>query len=161
MDVRRVASEADWARARAIRQQVFVEEQACPPEEEWDEHDWPAPHAVHLLAEVGGAVVGTTRWRMVDIGRQRGAKMERFAVLPEFRGRGFGRRLIDAALADAAASGAQIYVLHAQAHLEPLYASFGFTREGGIFDEAGIPHVRMRRDQAYEPGPAAPAGRDS
>ncbi|MEM1271210.1 MAG: GNAT family N-acetyltransferase, partial [Bacteroidota bacterium] len=35
--------------------------------------------------------------------------------------------------------------LHAQAHLEALYTSLGFTRTGNLFDEAGIPHVTMVR----------------
>jgi predicted GNAT family N-acyltransferase len=154
MVVRRVTAEADWQHARAIRQRVFVEEQACPPEEEWDEHDWPAAHAVHLLAEIDGEAAGTARWRPASIGRQRGVKLERFAVLPAFRGRGVGRALIAAAIEDAAASGARHFVLHAQAHLESLYASFGFTREGEVFDEAGIPHVRMVMVRGDEPSGA-------
>ena len=49
--LRRVTTEADWQAVRAVRQAVFVEEQACPPEEEWDRWDPPSPEAagVHHL----------------------------------------------------------------------------------------------------------------
>jgi predicted GNAT family N-acyltransferase len=148
MDIRTVEDEAGWAQARAIRQRVFVEEQACPPEEEWDAHDWPTDRGRtcrHFLGFVGETPVATARWRRVE--RQEGpaAKLERFAVLPEHRGGGLGRQLIAAVLEDAVAAGHMRLVLHAQAHLEELYAGFGFERSGEPFEEAGIPHVPMAR----------------
>jgi ElaA protein len=36
-------------------------------------------------------------------------------------------------------------VLHAQAHLERWYESFGYHRTGENFDDAGIDHVPMAR----------------
>jgi predicted GNAT family N-acyltransferase len=149
IDIRTVEDEAGWAQARAIRQRVFVEEQACPPEEEWDAHDWPADQGRtcrHFLGVVGETPVATARWRVVDEKGRQAAKLERFAVLPEHRGRGLGRQLVAAVLADAVAAGHTRLVLHAQAHLEGLYAGFGFERSGEPFEEAGIPHVPMARD---------------
>lgn len=145
-----VRTDAQWDHARAIRQRVFVEEQACPPEEEWDV--WDAPDARgttchHLIGVVEEAPVAVARWRPVHYDGEPTAKLERFAVLPEARGRGLGRAIIAAAIGEAKAAGFHTFVLHAQAHLEALYVSFGFTRVGGVFDEAGIPHVKMvRRD---------------
>lgn len=144
--VRPVETEADWAEARRVRTRVFIEEQACPPEEEWDEHDAPEARGVtvhHLLGEAGGAVVAVSRWRPVLYEGASAAKLERFAVLPEARGRGYGRAMIALTLTEARAAGFARFVLHAQAHLEPLYASFGFRPVGGPFEEAGIPHVKM------------------
>jgi len=34
-----VESPEDWEAAKAIRKEVFIYEQACPPEEEWDAYD--------------------------------------------------------------------------------------------------------------------------
>jgi len=157
MEVRAVTDEAGWEAARAVRQRVFVEEQGCPPHEEWDVHDWPFDQGRacrHLLGEEGGEVVAVARWRAVL--RDEAVKLERFAVLPEHRGRGVGRAMIAAAIADAEAAGHTRFLLHAQAHLEGLYASFGFRRVGEGFYEAGIPHVRMVREP-----PAAPAPGDA
>ena len=148
MECKRVETEADWQAARRIRQRVFVEEQACPPEEEWD--GWDAPEARgrtchHLLGVEDGVPVAVARWRPVQLGEERAAKLERFAVLPEARGRGLGRAIVEATIREAEAAGFSTLVLHAQAHLEAFYAAHGFERVGGGFEEAGIPHVRMVR----------------
>ena len=141
-EIRPVTSEAEWEAAKRIRQQVFVEEQACPPEEEWDAHD---ETSRHLLGWAHGQAVATARWRTVSYDTQLVAKLERFAVLPAHRGHGYGRRLVRAALDDARRAGFGVAVLHAQAHLEDFYASFGFETVGPRFMEAGIPHVKMAR----------------
>lgn len=148
MEIRRVDTEADWQAARAIRERVFVEEQACPPEEEWDAYDAPAARGRtchHLLGVVDGDPVAVARWRPVETDGELAAKLERFAVLPSWRGQGLGRRMIEAALAEAQAAGFTSFVLHAQAHLQALYASYGFEPVGERFEEAGIPHVKMVR----------------
>ena len=137
--VRPVATEADWAEARRVRTRVFIEEQACPPEEEWDAHDAPEARGVatrHLLGEAGGAVVAVSRWRPVMHEGAPAAKLERFAVLPAYRGCGHGRTMIAQTLAEARAAGFTAFVLHAQAPLEGLYASFGFRRVGAPFEQS-------------------------
>lgn len=151
MEISPVHTESDWQAARAIRQRVFVEEQACPPEEEWDGWDAPGARGVtchHLLGTERGVPVAVARWRAVAFEGAPAAKLERFAVVPEARGRGLGRAIIEAAIGEAEAAGFGTLVLHAQAHLEGLYASYGFERVGGVFDEAGIPHVKMARRPA-------------
>ncbi len=157
--IRPVETEADWAAARAIRQQVFVDEQGCPPQLEWDEHDRPAARGRachHLLGFVDGEPVATARWRAVDVGGWAAAKMERFAVLAPWRGSGYGRALVAHALADARTSGQARFVLHAQAHLRPFYEAFGFQVVGAPFEEAGIEHVKMTlADSAPEAAPVS------
>lgn len=141
--VREAITEADWQAVRTVREAVFVREQACPPEEEWDAFDPPDRRGVdvhHLLGTVGGEAAACARWRPVGGGV---AKLERFAVLAPLRGRGLGRAMVDAALADARASGHTRFALHAQVHLEAFYASFGFAPVGERFREAGIEHVKM------------------
>ena len=154
MIVRRIETDADWQHARRIRTRVFIEEQACPPEDEWDAYDEPAARGVtchHLLGLVDDEPVAVSRWRPATHGGERMAKLERFAVLPDWRGGGLGRAIVAATIADAQAAGFAAFVLHAQAHLEGLYASFGFEPVGDQFEEAGIPHVLMvRRDGGNE-----------
>lgn len=137
-----VRDEASWQHARHVRTLVFIQEQACPPEEEWDAHD---ATSRHLLGWAGGTPVATARWRTVPVDGRLGAKLERFAVLADYRGRGYGRRLVTETIADARQAGFDRFVLHAQAHLEAFYASFGFEPVGELFEEAGIPHIEMRR----------------
>jgi len=151
LEIRPPAGAGDWRRAMAIRRRVFVEEQDCPPAEEFDGLD---PVCRHVLGWIGGEAVATARWRAVPWEGGRAAKLERLAVLAEHRGRGCGRALVARLIADASAAGFDLCVVHAQAHLERFYAGFGFARRGEPFVEAGIPHVRMVRV-----GDGAPAGR--
>jgi predicted GNAT family N-acyltransferase len=141
MQFKPVEAEAEWEGAQAVRQRVFVEEQACPPEEEWDAHDATSRHLVGCTAE--GTIAATARWRAVTHHGAVMAKLERFAVLPAHRSEGHGRALVRYALADARRAGFSAFVLHAQAHLEAFYATFGFASTGRRFQEAGIPHVEM------------------
>lgn len=155
--IRPAVSDADWQHVRSIRQLVFVEEQACAPEDEWDAHDAADVRGRtvhHLLGTVDGVPAAAARWRPVrqTEGRQSEgaaslelatAKLERFAVLPDFRGRGFGRQMIEHAMAEARAAGHETLVLHAQAYLVDLYRQLGFEAVGDPFGEAGIEHVKM------------------
>lgn len=142
LSIRVVTHESEWKSAKSVRREVFVEEQSCPPEEEWDAHD---TNSRHLIGVVDGKTVATARWREVQHDGHVMAKLERFAVRKPFRGRGYGREMVQAAIADAQDAGHRRFILHAQAHLEDFYASFGFTSTGHRFDEVGIPHVEMIR----------------
>ncbi|GAB5534866.1 MAG: GNAT family N-acetyltransferase [Rubricoccaceae bacterium] len=149
--VRPAVSESDWQHVRAIRQLVFVEEQACAPEDEWDAYDVPEARGQtvhHLLGTVDGAPAAAARWRPLRQPEGSGvelatAKLERFAVLPAFRGHGFGRQMIQYAMAEAQSAGCRHLVLHAQAYLVKLYRQLGFEAVGEPFAEAGIEHVKM------------------
>ncbi len=118
----------------AIRREVFVIEQNCPPELEWEYED----EAIHFLATVNNEPAGAARWRKTEIGY----KLERFAVLKKFRGSGIGHELIKAVLADLPPEAFYIY-LHAQVQAIPFYEKLGFTKIGNEFEEAGILHYKM------------------
>lgn len=132
--VNKIKNKEELEKAFAIRKKVFVEEQDCPPELEWENEE----ESIHFLAELNGVPCGACRWRKTD----KGYKLERFAVLKEFRGKRIGQALVAAALDDLPANANYIY-LNAQIHALPLYARFGFIAEGEQFDEAGIPHMKM------------------
>lgn len=151
MELVPVQSEQDWKAARSVRERVFIDEQECPPEEEWDGHD---DTSRHVLGRVEGTVMATARWRAVPREQDIVAKLERFAVLPEYRGQGFGTELVRYVLNDARRAGFDVFVLHAQAQLENWYEELGFQSTGRTFTEANIPHVEMlRRDDAERSGP--------
>lgn len=128
----------DWASDReplsAIRRQVFIEEQHVPEDMEWDEHD---TTCVHFLAQDGsGDAVGCVR--LLPTGQ-----ISRLCVRENRRTEGIGRRLLNAAIAEARAQGLKELFLHAQTHATSFYESAGFLVDGGIFIEAGIPHRLM------------------
>jgi predicted GNAT family N-acyltransferase len=121
-----------------VRYEVFVDEQGVPRELEADEFD---PVATHLLAIRDEQVVGTLR--MLDHGGA--AKIGRVAVRAAARRTGIGARLMDRAAAIAAERGFAEIILHAQVAVTGFYRRLGYVEEGGLFDEAGIPHVAMRK----------------
>lgn len=127
-------SESDRARAQAIRQVVFVEEQAVPPEVETDGLD---DRCEHFLAWQGGEAVATARARMTP----KGWKLERVAVLREHRGRDVGRGLVAGALARAPAG--VVVVVHAQESALGFWERVGFVAAGPRFEEGGIGHRAM------------------
>ncbi|CAN5575265.1 GNAT family N-acetyltransferase [soil metagenome] len=121
--------------AFAIRQKVFVEEQKVSREEEYDEFE---EEANHYLISIDGEPAGTCRWRFTA----KGIKLERFAVLPQFRGNGTGSFLVKHVLSEVKPLNKLIY-LHAQVAAMNLYLRAGFNAEGQLFYEANIPHYRM------------------
>lgn len=149
MNVTPVQSEEDWQRARAIREHVFIDEQDCPPDEEWDGHD---ETSRHVLGWVDGTTVATARWRTVAHEEEIVAKLERFAVLPSHRDQGYGTQLVQYVLDDARRAGFDTFLVHAQAHLKDWYADLGFHSTGRTFEEVGIPHVEMVRREDRQAG---------
>ena len=140
IQIRPVRTEEEWDDARFVRTQVFITEQECPPELEWDEHE---AMSRHIVGYEDGRPIAAARWRTVSFEGRLAAKLERFAVLPEHRRKGYGRRLVTFVMDDARKAGFSTFVLHAQRYLEDFYVSFGFKRVGDIFFEAGIPHIKM------------------
>ena len=131
---------ADWdtqqRHARAVRDEVFINEQNIPLALEWDEMDCVSLHAV-VLDEAGRAI-GTGRL-LPD------CHIGRMAVTSAMRGAGIGGAILDALMQEARKRGDKAVLLNAQIHAEAFYARHGFVREGQEFIEAGIPHIRMRR----------------
>ena len=134
--VNKVTEQTDLDKVFAVRREVFVIEQECPPELEWEFED----ESTHFLATVDGEPAGACRWRKID----KGYKLERFAVLKEFRGFGVGQALVQAVLDDLPADAEYVY-LHAQVQAVSLYKKFGFEQTGPEFEEAGIRHYKMIR----------------
>jgi predicted GNAT family N-acyltransferase len=130
----------DWgtlsADAKAIRTEVFVEEQGVPAELEMDSMDALCLHAVAYDAD--GTPVGTGR--LLPDGH-----IGRMAVRKSARGSGVGGELLQALMVQAKARGDLLVALSAQTHAAPFYQRHGFAIEGEEFYEAGIAHINMQR----------------
>ncbi|MBM4245840.1 MAG: GNAT family N-acetyltransferase [Deltaproteobacteria bacterium] len=122
----------------ALRRAVFVDEQGVDPALDADGLD---DGATQFLAWANGVPIGTARLRIAD----GTAKAERVAVLDDFRGRGVGLALMNAVEASARAQGHRSVLVHAQQAVVPFYERLGYTATEDAFDEAGIPHRRMRK----------------
>jgi predicted GNAT family N-acyltransferase len=138
-----VATPADWPEVTALRTRVFVEEQGVPPEIERDAADATAVHVLSrgLSGDVAGRVVATGRLLLGE----GTASIGRMAADPRVRGRGHGAAVLAELHRQAALRGVREIELHAQVTARSFYERAGYTAVGEVYEEAGIPHVTMRR----------------
>lgn len=127
-----------WQTALALRFEVFVHEQKVPRELEIDAYDRMAHHLLARDEQQNG--VGTLR----IVVQGEAGKIGRVAVAAPYRRRGTGLRMMRMALEHCRALGLSSVVLDSQTYIIPFYERLGFVREGEIFMDAGIPHIRMR-----------------
>lgn len=127
----------DRSAAFRVREQVFVLEQQVPREAENDAFE---ETARHYLAYCEGVPCGAARWRVTD----QGIKLERFAVLQDYRNKQVGAALLKLVLEDVQAdyAGTKVY-LNAQLPAVNFYKRHGFVPEGDMFTECDIQHYKM------------------
>lgn len=119
--------------AFSIRRKVFVEEQNVSPERESMDDEG----AIHYLATLNGFPAGTARYRKME----KGAKIERIAVLNIFRGQRIGEAILLKILDDLKTE-EKVY-LYAQVNASQFYIKNGFRQTDNYFLDAGIEHVEM------------------
>jgi|AntRauTorcE11898_2_1112593.scaffolds.fasta_scaffold00084_50 predicted GNAT family N-acyltransferase len=141
--------------AFAVRRAVFVEEQDVDEDlewDDWDDHDTTTHFVAYARTDgtddedADERPVGAARLRPKDPDTADVGKIERVAVLDTHRNRGIGRALMDALEAHGVDHGYDTFHLHSQTQAADFYATLGYERYGDEFDEAGIPHVEMRKD---------------
>jgi ribosomal protein S18 acetylase RimI-like enzyme len=109
--------------------------------------DWP----VFLLEEDGACVAFCQMIpsRDADDDPQRVGHITSLHVLPQLRGRGFGRRLMDHVLAEFAHRGfcdVTLWVLEANTNARSFYEQYGFELDGGTrcYPHTKVPELRYR-----------------
>jgi YbgC/YbaW family acyl-CoA thioester hydrolase len=134
----------DWTAlgqdASEVRTAVFVREQGISPEDEWDQADQSALHAVSYNALGQSVATG----RLVGLNGKAG-KIGRMAVLHGLRGSHVGQGVLEALMDAARQRGYTDVMLHAQRSAEGFYLRQGFVPRGQPFDEVGIGHIEMSR----------------
>ncbi|GIP39736.1 acetyltransferase [Paenibacillus sp. J31TS4] len=148
MMIKRVKTQEELDQCLRIRMEVFVNEQKVPADEELDEFDVSPQACGHMLALADGTACGTARWRFYgeETPEGRTVKLQRVAVLADWRGKGVGRELILAMEKEAREAGAAFTLLDGQCQAEPFYKKLGYeTISTEPFYDAGILHVRMRK----------------
>jgi hypothetical protein len=125
--------EGDWI--QQIRYSVFSREQKIDAAIDLDGQD---PGAIHVLAKVDQGFAGTAR--MLGDGH-----IGRLAVLKSVRGKGVGKKLMQALVEIARERGMERVFLGAQEHAVGFYHKLGFIEYGSPHVEAGILHVNMEK----------------
>jgi|GEM_PF-478198 len=112
----------DFMRVTAIRAVVYMGEQECPYEEEFDGNDF---CATHLIGWINNEPVACLRLRYFG----GFAKMERVAVRKEYRKSRIAVTTIKAGIAHCRRKGFTRIIGHARNELIPLYKRYGFKIE--------------------------------
>ena len=134
-----VTGDIDLQEAFEVRRQVFVREQGISENLVFDGHD---RKALHMMVKDGERVIGSAR---VQFSADNQAKLERMAILKRYRRKGIGREMLlflDAVWKDKQV---QQVIIHAQLEVVPFYKLCGFDELGLPFREAGIKHIKMRK----------------
>ncbi|WP_027417554.1 GNAT family N-acetyltransferase [Aneurinibacillus terranovensis] len=132
---------ATLKKALAVRRSVFIEEQNVPEELELDEHDVAGTGTRHfIIANENGEAVAAARLRPYDQGM---GKVERVAVLAVHRGKGLGRKIMEAVEKAAREEKFTALKLNAQISAQPFYEELGYQPRGEHFIDAGIEHIAM------------------
>jgi predicted GNAT family N-acyltransferase len=110
----------DLMRAAVIRGAVFIGEQKCPYDEEFDGNDFTA---THLIGYVGNEPAGCLRIRYFSDF----AKLERLVVRKEFRSSGLARRIVEAGVEFCRTKGYTRTCTYAQKRLVKFWDKCGFS----------------------------------
>jgi predicted GNAT family N-acyltransferase len=135
LEIKPVETEQEYEQILDIRKKVFIEEQKVPVEIEIDEYESEATHFISYLKK---EPIGCARIRFNKF-----AKLERIAILKEYRGKGFGKKLSEYLIKYCHKKNIIDIRLNSQLYVADFYEKIGFKKVGKIFYEAGIEHVEM------------------
>jgi predicted GNAT family N-acyltransferase len=148
LSVRVARSVEDFMQAVAVRGAVYIGEQECPYEEEFDGNDF---SATHLVGHVDDEPAGCMRIRyFADF-----AKVERLVVRKEFRSSGLAQRIVRDSVRLCESKGYQRVYVYAQKRLVKFWSKCGFVLLAGArelvfsdFDYVEMLHLSPRRHDA-------------
>lgn len=143
----------DLSRVIAIRSAVYIGEQECPYDEEYDGNDLAA---THLIAYVGDEPVGCMRVRFfADF-----AKIERLAIRKEFRKTRAAFQLVRAGFKLCQKKGYRTVYGHSQIRLVNFWSRFGFRvkEDAKHFVFSDFDYVEIVADIERDPDAVAIGG---
>ena len=141
LQFKKINSKSELKKSFKIRKTVFCNEQKISEKIEFDNLDHLCDH--YLIYD-GKKAIATGRVRLKD---KNSYKIERVAVLKEFRKLKIGSLLINEIV--------NIYkniedidiILHSQVAVEKFYKSLDFFSYGNVFFEDGISHIAMKYEK--------------
>lgn len=124
----------------ALRQRVFVLEQKSL----YEDLDYLDQQAMHLLCKKNGVLAGYLRLFMPNVRYPNAASFGRVVAAPGMRKTGVGKYIVSEAMQYFETQNiAEPIYISAQLYLQKFYETFGFVTDGDVYDEDGIPHIKM------------------
>lgn len=130
-----------------LRAEVFVVEQHCA----YQDIDLKDLSCFHVLGYDDGKLAAYARLLFPEPHWE--GSIGRVLTSPAFRGKGYGRQLMQYCIAEAIRHfETDNFIISAQQYLEHFYTSLGFVKEGAMYLEDGIPHIKMRYSRVESAG---------
>lgn len=143
MQVIRADTEELLKRSRWVRKQVFTVEKRIPEAVETDGLDRLDRGCDHFLILYNNKDAGA--FRCVNTSES-AVRLQRFCVLKEVRGLGAGQRALKFMEDYYQERGVCRVELDAKFQVEGFYRRCGYRTVSGVFEEAGVLHVKMVKD---------------
>ena len=121
---------------KEIRKVVFTDELNIPESYLFDKYDETCDQ---FLIKNGKITVGALRLRKEN----NTIKLERMAILSEYRKMSFGIKAINEVKKYCIIKGESEIFLDSIYDIRDFYKKCGFTEVGYVFERVGIPHIRM------------------
>ncbi len=137
-----VESDQELKDAQEVRKKVFQEEQKIDTELDFDGKD---DVSDHIIVYVENVPTGTARIRYLNEKKET-AKIERVAVLKEYRNLKIGNQIMEYLHNFLKEHGIEKAKLESQEHAKGFYEKLGYEQKGEKFEEVGIPHVKMEKN---------------
>lgn len=136
LKIKVVSNHDEMLKASLVRGIVYMHEQNCPYDEEFDLNDFTCTQIIGLLQN---EPILTARIRYFG----HFAKFERLAIRSQFRGLGYGHLLIQFMLELVKQKGISQCYLHAQKRLASFYNQYGFNSIGEEFTFSDHDYIEM------------------
>tara|TARA_B100001029_G_scaffold179871_1_gene191886 strand:+ start:9099 stop:9554 length:456 start_codon:yes stop_codon:yes gene_type:complete len=137
-----IVNQTDLNKSFELRKEIFIIEQGCPIDEEFDEFDdlnRIGKDSFHFNVYKEGICVSTAR-AVIDINS---AKIQRVCVLKDYRGAGIGLFIMLKLHKYLLKKNIIKVTLSSQDHAIGFYKKLGYIEIGDPYLEAGIIHKKM------------------
>lgn len=142
-EVIRVQDEETLSRCLKIRGEVFTTEKGVPREIEADALDCLGGACDHFLIRYSDADAGALRLAYT---KENVARIQRLCILKKFRGLGLGTSALEQIELFCRTHRCTAVELDAKCSAYPFYEKCGYKTVSAPFTEAGVMHVKMRKD---------------
>ena len=136
LKIKLVKNRKELSKVLKVREIVFIKGQNVPRNVERDKFDNAAKQVIVLYND---DPIGCARIRFVG----KKAKLERIALLKKYRGKGFGKLIVNYLIEYCKNRNIKDIFMNSQYYLKDYYCKFGFKKIGKPFIEAGIKHIKM------------------
>lgn len=123
-----------------LRYEVFVCDQEITCENDFDDKD---QDCYHLMIYIKEKMVGYCRILKAGVSYEN-PSIGRVLVLKEYRRKNIAKLMMKEAISFIITNLGQEITISAQFYVKDLYKSLGFSEVSEVYDEAFIPHVKMK-----------------